>query len=209
MPDVIAPSACPPGPAAAGLCAVLPDLSLLHAQLLRFAKAQLRNAAQAEDAVSEAVLAALSAPQTFATATQATAWVFGILRHKVVDQMRQQRRESPAGDLSMEGEAEGPPLPPGVGQAGAISVWNAGPAAMNDPEQACRQAEFMAMLSSCCQGLSTLQAQAFELRDVWGLEASAIAQRLGVTEGHVWVLLHRARQKLRSLVPQAWPMHAD
>lgn len=210
MPGVIAPPASPPCPASGDLGAVLPDLPGLHAQLLRFAKAQLRNAALAEDAVSESVLAALSAPQRFATPNQATAWVFGILRHKVIDQMRQQRREAPAGDLTPDANADGPlTRSPGLGDMAAMGIWSVGHDAMNDPEQACRQAEFLAMLSACCQGLSTLQAQAFEMRDVWGLDASVIAQQLGVTEGHVWVLAHRARHKLRTLVPQAWPMHAD
>jgi hypothetical protein len=97
---------------------VLPDTSVLHHQALRFAKAQM-----------------LAVHRTFATATQTKAWAFGIVPVKVVDPMRQQCGESPAGDLWMRADADGPPLLSGVGHSWAIDVWSASPAAMNDPER--------------------------------------------------------------------------
>ena len=201
MEALLAPPSFPlplPGCAAG----VAPDVVGLHAQLLRFAKSQLRNATLAEDAVSESILAALAAPHRFASKPQATAWVFGILRHKLVDQLRQQRRESPVGDLALEIEADR------HAWRGA-GCWTSGTSAMNDPEQACRQSEFVNIVSVCCQRLPPHQAQAFVMRDVWGLDASAISEHLDVTEGHVWVLLHRARRRLRLLVGQQWPLYAS
>ena len=65
----------------------------LRPQLLRFAQAQLRNEAWAEDAVSETVLAALAKPQAFAGQSQLKTWLIGILKHKLIDQIRRHSRE--------------------------------------------------------------------------------------------------------------------
>src|SRR5688572_33272759 len=64
-----------------------------RAYLLRFARLQLRNDAWAEDAVSETLLAALAKPQSFANRSQLKTWLVGILKHKVIDVLRQRRRE--------------------------------------------------------------------------------------------------------------------
>ena len=70
------------------------EVQALRAQLLRFARLQLRNDDWAEDAVSETVLAALEAPQRFAGRSQLKTWLIGILKHKLVDQLRRHAREA-------------------------------------------------------------------------------------------------------------------
>src|SRR3954467_1593011 len=64
-----------------------------RAYLLRFARLQLRNEAWAEDAVSETLLAALAKPQSFGNRRQLKTWLVGILKHKVIDILRQRQRE--------------------------------------------------------------------------------------------------------------------
>src|SRR3954467_6552278 len=64
-----------------------------RAYLLRFARLQLRNEAWAEDAVSETLLAALTKPQSFGNRSQLKTWLVGILKHKVIDILRQRKRE--------------------------------------------------------------------------------------------------------------------
>ena len=61
--------------------------------LMRFARLQLRNDAWAEDAVSETLLAALAKPQAFEARSQLKTWLVGILKHKIIDAMRQRQRE--------------------------------------------------------------------------------------------------------------------
>ena len=69
------------------------QVEALRPQLMRFARVQLRNDAWAEDAVSEALLAALEKPQSFAGQSQLKTWLVGILKHKVIDQLRRHTRE--------------------------------------------------------------------------------------------------------------------
>jgi RNA polymerase sigma-70 factor (ECF subfamily) len=68
------------------------QVQALRPQLLRFARTQLRNEAWAEDAVSDTLLAALGRPQAFAGRSQLKTWLVGILKHKVVDQLRRHTR---------------------------------------------------------------------------------------------------------------------
>ena len=180
-----------------GLSAAAPDVALLHAQLLRFAKSRLRNEALAEDAVSEAVLAALDARPQFSNPSQARAWMFGVLRHKLVDELRQQGRESPSGDMEPEGDVD-------EGAWRGAGFWCGGRSVADDPEQSCQQRQLMALLARCCERLPQNQARAFILWEVRGLEAGAICEQLGVKEAHLWVLLHRARQRLRDMLRPHW-----
>ena len=55
------------------------QLETLRPSLLRLAQLQLRNAAWAEDAVSETLLAALQGAQRYRGAAQLKTWVVGIL----------------------------------------------------------------------------------------------------------------------------------
>jgi DNA-directed RNA polymerase specialized sigma24 family protein len=75
--------------------ALADDLADHRSYLLRFARLQLRNDAWAEDAVSETLLAALTKPQAFAQRSQLKTWLVGILKHKVIDLLRERRREVP------------------------------------------------------------------------------------------------------------------
>ena len=69
------------------------QIQALRPQLLRYARNQLRNNAWAEDAVSETLLAALEKPLAYTGAAQLKTWLTGILKHKVIDQIRRYRRE--------------------------------------------------------------------------------------------------------------------
>jgi RNA polymerase sigma-70 factor (ECF subfamily) len=64
----------------------------LRVYLLKFARLQLRNDAWAEDAVSETMLAAISRPQSFEQRSQLKTWLVGILKHKIIDALRQNSR---------------------------------------------------------------------------------------------------------------------
>jgi RNA polymerase sigma-70 factor (ECF subfamily) len=66
----------------------------LRRRCMRFARTQLRNDAWAEDAVSETMLAALEKPQAFGGQSQLKTWLVGILKHKVIDQLRRHSREA-------------------------------------------------------------------------------------------------------------------
>src|SRR5215467_15620207 len=63
--------------------------------LLRFALLQLRDRSAAEDAVQEALLAAIQGASQFAGQSSVRTWLVGILKHKIIDAIRRSSRERP------------------------------------------------------------------------------------------------------------------
>ena len=69
------------------------ELSGFRREMLRFAVLQLRDQASAEDAVQEAMLAALQGADRFGERARLKTWVFSILRNKIVDIIRRRVHE--------------------------------------------------------------------------------------------------------------------
>jgi RNA polymerase sigma-70 factor (ECF subfamily) len=171
----------------------------LRPYLLRYATLQLRDSAAAEDAVQEALLAALAGNARFAGRSNLRTWLTGILKHKIVDTIRRQSRERPASELEPEGEA---------GEFDALfdrrGHWQEAPDAWEQPESALGQKQFLAALEACLRGLPQRTAQAFMMREHLGFETQEICKELGITPTHLWVMLYRARMALRQCLQLNW-----
>jgi RNA polymerase sigma-70 factor (TIGR02943 family) len=163
-------------------------LAPLLDRLLRYARSKVRNEAMAEDAVSETLLAALEAQRDFDSPTHAVAWLFGVLKHKLVDQLRKMHREQPAGDMTDECDRD---------ELSWSGAWSDSRSAASDPERAFQQQQFMALLARACDLLPAAQARAFHMREVLDMDVERICDCLGVKQNHLWVLTHRARRNLR------------
>ena len=81
------------------------DLDGIRRDMIRFAHLQLRDKAQAEDAVQEALLAALDNAKGFAGRAAFKTWVFAILKNKIVNLIRRQSRTINISALSAEEES--------------------------------------------------------------------------------------------------------
>jgi RNA polymerase sigma-70 factor (TIGR02943 family) len=163
-------------------------LAPLLERLLRYARSKLRNEAMAEDAVSETLLAALESPCDFESPPRTSAWLFGVLKHKLIDQLRKMHREQPAGDMAAECDhAE-------LTWSGA---WSHSGGRAVDPERAFAQRQLTALLARACDALPPAQARAFQMREVLDMDTDTICDSLGINQGHLWVLTHRARRHLR------------
>jgi len=172
------------------------SLEALRPQLLKFALAQLRNAAWAEDAVSETMLAALEKPQAFAGRSQLRTWLIGILKHKLVDQIRRNCKE-----LSTTGD-EGEDIEEAL--FSADGRWRETPQDWGDPEQSLRQVEFFKVLEACVERLPGQQGRLFMMREWLELDTDEICKLLTITPTNLWVMLHRARLRLRECLQQQW-----
>jgi RNA polymerase sigma-70 factor (ECF subfamily) len=159
----------------------------LHLQLLdairplrRVARQRLQNTDWADDAVAETLLAALERPPLFREPARVRAWLMGILRHKLTDQLRLGLREvtEPHGD-------------------GDDSVLDRVEAPGVDPlADACRT-QFLQHVSRELGSLPTVQAQAFLLRVAHDWSTEEACDVLQVSPGHLAVLVHRARRRLQ------------
>jgi len=167
--------------------------------LLRYARLQLRNAEAAEDAVQEALLAALAGEQGFAGRSNLRTWLTGILKHKIVDAMRRSSREQPLGAGDAEAE---------LSDLDALFVedghWRDPPAGWDDPDRALEQKQFFAALEMCLERLPARTARAFLMREHLGLETQEICKELEITSTNCWVMLYRARVTLRQCLEATW-----
>lgn len=169
----------------------------LRPQLMRFARSQLRNEAWAEDAVSDTLLAALEKPQAFAGGSQLKTWLVGILKHKLVDQLRRHAREATV--LSADDEAE-------VDEAlfDDTGHWREMPEAWGQPEAALRERQFLEVLELCVEQLPVTQGRVFMMREWLELSTDEICKELQISSTNLWVLLHRARLRLRECLQGRW-----
>jgi RNA polymerase sigma-70 factor (ECF subfamily) len=169
----------------------------LRPQLLRYANAQLRNEAWAEDAVSDTVLAALAKPQAFAGQSQLKTWLVGILKHKLIDQIRRHSREISATTPDDAEDIDGL-LFDDTGH------WRSEPAEWGDPEAACGRREFFEVLELCVENLPGVQGRVFMMREWLELDSAEICKELSITTTNLWVLLHRARLRLQGCLQEHW-----
>jgi RNA polymerase sigma-70 factor (TIGR02943 family) len=169
----------------------------LRPQLLRFARSQLRNDAWAEDAVSDTVLAALEKPSAFAGLSQLKTWLVGVLKHKVVDQLRRHTREA-----TVLTQDDGEDLDEQLFKPDGH--WREMPADWGNPHAQLDQRQFFEVLQACCDHLPTVQGRVFMMREWLELDTEEICKELQITPTTLWVLLHRARLRLRQCLQQRW-----
>ncbi len=173
-------------------------LETLRPQLLRYAQLQLRNPAWAEDAVSETLLAALEKPESFAGRAQPKTWLIGILKHKLVDQVRKHSREVQVTTDEDDGQA----LEDGLFDEGGH--FRETPAEWGDPQALVGQTQFIKVLDACVEKLPNQLGRVFLMREWLELDTDEICKELSITPTNLWVMLHRARLRLRECLQINW-----
>ncbi|BAP89003.1 RNA polymerase sigma factor [Burkholderiales bacterium GJ-E10] len=187
-----------------------PDTSLrdpvflqdLRRQMTKFATLQLHDAALAEDAVQDALVGALKNAASFGGHAALKTWVFGILKNKIADTLRQRHRLVEASRLLREDEEE-EDFSALFDQRGHWTE-DAQPARWMDPEGAMRNRQFWIIFEACLEHLPGKQARAFMMREFVEMDTREICDVLGITVGNCNVMLHRARLRLRECLSGRW-----
>jgi RNA polymerase sigma-70 factor (ECF subfamily) len=160
--------------------------------LHRYALASLRDRQQADDAVQETLLAALAAPVPRDAQGSAGAWLMGILKHKVADQLRRRGRE-----VRLRGPDESAPDERASDEDGIAGVWPEHLIDWRGPEHAAERGERIAELQYCLDQLPERMAELFWQREVMGEDSASVCEALGISTSNLWTMLHRARTRLR------------
>lgn len=170
--------------------------------LLRYALSQLRDGELAEEAVQEALLAALESVGSFAGKSSLRTWLTSILRHKVVDLQRragaERSRFAREDETDYDDEAWLDELFDETGH------WRQAPGAWGDPEAALEQSRFWQAFEGCLARLPSTASRVFFKREVLGEETDAICRDEGISASNCWVILHRARLGLRACLERSW-----
>ena len=179
-------------------------LDLYGDYLYRYAMFRLRNATLAEDLVQETLLAALQSRDRYRGNSQERTWLVGILKHKILDHFRKvgRNREVSEGD-----GPTGDDYHPFDKTGEWVGHWTTKQAPRDwqlDASYILEKKEFWESFSRCLAELPEKTASAFTLREVEGLSSDEICEILKLSRSNLWVMLHRARLKLRRSLEADW-----
>ena len=177
-------------------------LARVREDMVRFARLQLGNDDEAEDAVQEALAGALRNASTFRGEAALKTWIIAILKNKIADILRQRQRQ-PVSASQIGGVDQDGALPALFDHKG---MWRdaARPARWEDPEADLHSSQFLAIFDACLNRLPPQQGRVFLMREVVELETREICSELGLSAANVHVILHRARLALRACLQLHW-----
>lgn len=175
---------------------LLRQIGATRPTLMRLALLQLRNPTWAEDAVSETLLAAMEGVSRFANQSKLQTWVVGILKNKVLDQLRLHQREC-AYAVSDDEDIEQAIYAPDGHFRDMPAEWGL-------PDQAVRQSQFLKVLEGCMDALPGQLGRVFLMREWLEFDTAEICQELGLNSTNVWKMLSRARLRLRQCLQAHW-----
>ena len=170
------------------------DIETHREYLFNYALGRLRNWEQAEDAVQETFLAALTNVVGFSGNSTKRTWLTGILNHKVCDLLRNTcRNRTLFRNLSMDDHVE-------THAATFATVGFSLPP--RDPRTELESKELREAVNAALQKLPPRQASVYQLYESGSLSGREICQALQISERNLWIILHRARKHLRESLSQ-------
>lgn len=175
------------------------QLAALRPKLLRFAQLQLRNPTQAEDVVQDTMIAVLEHPERFAGQSTLGTYVIGIMKHKIIDLLRVSKREVQISTLEDQSEEEAfDALFDNSGH------WREAPNDWAEPHTQLERKAFFEVLEKCLEILPEKTARIFMMREWLELETEQICKELTISTSNAWVMLYRARMRLRECLDLNW-----
>jgi len=175
------------------------QLAALRPALLRFATLQLRNESMAEDVVQDALMAVLEKPERFAGQSSLRTYVTGIMKYKIIDVLRASKRTRQIETTDDQSEDDViDALFKANGHTQEI------PRAWGEPEATLEQKDFFRVMEICLEKLPARTARIFMMREWLELETDEICKELGISASNAWVMLYRARVRLRECLDLNW-----
>ena len=171
--------------------------------LYRYAFQRTRSRELAEDLVQDTLLSAYKAYDSFEGKASVKTWLISILRNKIIDNARRAKRiEFLSYDaLTAEQSSDESFSRYGIWKK-ILEGWNA------TPDELMESQDFIKQLKGCIDGLPEAMQQVFVLKIVDQLSTEEICQLLDIKENNVWVILHRARLKMRNCLQANWFMES-
>ncbi len=173
--------------------------------LFSYAYGRVNDSGKAEDLVQETFLAALKAKDRFRGASTERTWLTSILKRKIIDTYRKKytSRESSFGEHDgtvFDGDFYRDEEP-------FKGHWLEGMGPNSHsflPEGELEQAELMKFINLCIENLPATLAATFIMRMIDEEDSDTICKELGITPSNLWVMLHRARLRMRECLEKKW-----
>jgi len=171
--------------------------------LYRTALKRVSDPALAEDLVQETLLAAWQARDSYAGKSSERTWLVAILKRKIIDHFRRSWRQvhlqegTELDDLSEDFVATGE-------KAGHWRLER-GPADWGrSPEALLQNHQIREALGHCIDKLPKSLSTIFVVREIDGMTTEEICKEFSMSPSNLWVILHRARTRLRRCLETNW-----
>jgi len=173
--------------------------------LYNFAVVRVNDTEKAEDLVQETFLSGLKSKDNFQGKSTERTWLISILKRKVIDTYRKQysSKESSMADYEQE-VADGDFFRT---ESPFKGHWLEGKGPHSHslmPEGEIEQKELAKIIQACISRLPPNLASAFVMKMIDEAESDEICKELGITPSNLWVMLHRARLKMRECLESKW-----
>lgn len=164
------------------------DLVAHRSHLVRFAQRKLHDPMLAEDVVHDVFEAVLSGRASFAGRSALRSWLTGILKHKIVDLVRQRAGYDSLDDNDNVGDD---------GESAAHGTM-AFECPHPRPDELAEQREFLAHTLARIEALPAGLRDVMRLRVLQDQPTDIVCRTLAISEDNLFVRLHRARKQLLS-----------
>lgn len=166
--------------------------------LFRYALKRVSNRSIAEDLVQETLLAALKAKENFRHQSTPKTWLIGILKHKVLDYYRKKGRE-----LNVEEMESACQISEKIFNKKGM-FRSSGAQLCENPEEFFERKEFWNILGICISNLPERLRSVFQMRMLRDQDSQIVCQELGISPNNLWVMLHRARLRIKNCMDSNW-----
>jgi RNA polymerase sigma-70 factor (ECF subfamily) len=171
--------------------------------LYSYAIGRVNDAGRAEDLVQETFLAGLKAREGFRGGSTERTWLTSILKRKIIDSYRKKYSSKEAA-LGADKIADGDFY---RSEEPFRGHWLQGRGPNSNsflPEGELEQEELMRFINLCIENLPPQLGTVFIMRMIDEEDAGTICKELGITTSNLWVMLHRARLKMRDCLEKSW-----
>lgn len=164
--------------------------------LLRFAIKRVPERDIARDLVQDTFVTAIKSKENYRGEISEKNWLFLILKSRILDHYKK-KKETLASDLVSDDDDDQFFGPKGNWLQDKLpKEWTT--------DKMVRNNEFMEVLEACRDKLKDMQRLVFTMKYIDGEEAEDICKELDISSSNYWVLVHRAKLKLRQCIEVNW-----
>ena len=173
--------------------------------LFNYAIVRVNDREKAEDLVQETFLAGLKAQDNFQGKSSERTWLISILKRKVIDTYRKQYSSKVSSMSEYEQDISDGDFYRTEDPFKGHWLEGKGPHSNSLlPEGEMEQEELREIIRRCIKNLPPNLAAAFAMKMIDEADSDEICKELGITSSNLWVMLHRARLKMRTCVESKW-----
>ncbi len=173
-------------------------LELYGDKMYQYALPRVNDIGMAEDLVQETFLSALKGLDGYKGEAPEKNWLFSILKNKIIDHYRKKSKEQPIISIP-ELNSEDDWFTKEGNWAG-----NRKPKNWHASDNPVERKEIQKIINWCKDQLKAPQQHVFTLKYMEDLDSDKICKVLNITPSNYWILIHRARLRMRDCVEKHW-----